>query len=245
MGIANEYKKSLEFGCPATFHQLKLKYEAMFGKIQNKVCLPSKCDHEENKLDIENRKTNLLMNFQITPQKPNQMHKENGTTQDDSELTEMLLRNHRERSSKKQSKTNQETLQKAECEQTFRKSTDEQNNANSSQETDEKNFHKVYKIRRIWNTPEHEPEHDFILGGYFKVMNPPDVFWVNKVKKIDGRLSGYHKEYGGCRGWVNLEYFDSTNFEGPKEVNEILKRKREESESCSESKESTRGSYKN
>merc|ERR1712098_60795 len=212
-------------GSPATFHQLKLKYDAMFGRIQN-VSLNHK-----------------------SPQKPNQVHEENGTTQDDSELTEMLSnghRNHRERSSKnKSNKTNQEKLQKVECEQTSRKSTDIQNSANSSEETDEKHFHKTYKIRRIWNTPEHEPEHDFILGGYFKVVSPPHVFWVNTVRKDDGRLSGYYKEYGGSRGWVNLEYFDSTDFEGPKEVNEILKRKREESESCSESKESTRGSYKN
>merc|ERR1712098_307912 len=111
---------------------------------------------------------------------------------------------------------------------------DEQNNATLPTETI-KPSNKTYKIRRIWNTPEHEPEHDFILGGYFKVMNPPDVFWVNTVKKIDGRLSGYYKEYGGCRGWVNLEYFDSTNFEGPKEVNETFKRKREESEATDKS----------
>jgi hypothetical protein len=86
------------------------------------------------------------------------------------------------------------------------------------------------------------------LGGYFKVVNPPDVFWVNTINVFDGRLSGYYKEHGGCRGWVNLEYADSTDFEGPKEVNETLKRKREESENCSvesETEESTRGSSNN
>jgi hypothetical protein len=47
---------------------------------------------------------------------------------------------------------------------------------------------------------------------------------------------------------VNLEYADSTDFEGPKEVNETLKRKREESENYSgesESEQSTRESSNN
>jgi len=187
--IANEYIKSSKLGTPATFHQLKLKYDAMFGKAQQEV---SKCDCKEYKLDIENEKNNLLMIFQITSQKPN---RRNG-----------------------------------------------QNDLTSSEETGEKPSNNVYKISRIWNTQEDEPEHDFYLGGYFKVMSPPDVFWVNTIKKVDGRLSGYYEEYGGCRGWVNLEYIDSTDFDGEKEMNETLKRKREKIESISESEESTRGS---
>merc|ERR1712098_691359 len=66
--IADEYMKSLQdekLKSPATFHQLKLKYDAMFGRIQN-----------------------VPLNHK-SPQKPNQVHEGNGTTQDDSELTEM------------------------------------------------------------------------------------------------------------------------------------------------------------
>lgn len=110
----------------------------------------------------------------------------------------------------------------------------EQNNEDAPQETDEKrsNTHTMYKIKGIWNPPQDEPEQDFILGGYFKVLDPPDVFWVNAIKKVDGRLSGYYKEYGGCSGWVNLEYFDGTDVEGHKE-SETLKRKRKKFESSS------------
>merc|ERR1712000_618368 len=112
--------------------------------------------------------------------------------------------------------------------QPLRKSTDEQIEANLSMETDNKLPNKVYRIRRIWNTAEDEPENDFIVCGLFKVMSPSGVFCVNKIKKVDGRLSGYYGEYGGCHGWINLEYVDSTDFDEPKEVNETLKRKREE-----------------
>jgi len=130
----------------------------------------------------------------------------------------------------------------------LRKSTSERNNTTADEKTDKNRFNKIYKIRRIWNEAENESENNFILGGYFKVMNSPDVLWVNTIKKIDGQLSGYYKEYNGCRGWVNLEYVDSTDLDELQEMDENLKRKREESEIFSgesESEESTRGSSNN
>merc|ERR1712098_568376 len=131
----------------------KLKYSAMFGEAQKKVYLPSECDHEENKLEIENGRKNLLMIFQIT-RKPNQTDEENGISRNNSKLNEMLSnghRNHRERSSKKQPKERgRETPKKNDYEQTLRKSTDEQNKASTPEE--KKPSNKTYKIRRIWNT---------------------------------------------------------------------------------------------
>jgi hypothetical protein len=242
---ANEYMESLrlmqngQLESAMTFHQLKLKHDAMFGEVEKRVSPHSESNYEEYKLNIEHANKNLRMIFPTTPQKPNQTDEENEIHRDNLDLNENLLSMHRNYRgpSKKQSKGKvRKKFQGTEPQQTqitkqaLRKKLTKVRKQSLRKSTDEKLSSKVYKIRRLWNPPEDEPEHDFYLGGYFKVMNPPDVFWVNTIKKVDGRLSGYYKEHGGCRGWVNLEYADSTDFEGQKEVNETLKRKREESE---------------
>merc|ERR1712034_118032 len=188
-----------EAKAPATKEELQQKYDAMFPEIKTKTIISKFGD------TLKRIEQNTNFGLQINGNKMSQCDcNENKLDIENGKYLLMIFQI-----------TSQELNQP-----------NEQNKTRTSEGTNDKPSNKIYKIKRLWNPPEDEPEHDFYFGGYFKAMNPPDVFWVNTIRKIDGRLSGYYKEYGGSRGWVNLEYADSTDFDTPKKVNESLKRKR-------------------